>query len=50
MESAMIYSGMCPQRLMTTRVPERTGILPNLAAFEGRRRLDLYCDGKVYTA
>jgi hypothetical protein len=39
---------LCPQRLMS-RVTPRTAILPSLAAVEGRRRLDLYCDGKVYT-
>jgi hypothetical protein len=36
-------SGLCSQRL-ASRVPARMGILPGLAAAEGR--LDLYCDGR----
>ncbi len=46
-------SRRCPQRLMAG-VPELTGVLPSFTGAggggRGGRRLDFYCDGKVYTA
>ncbi len=41
-------SELCSQRLMSSLL-ERTGILPSLAETEGGRRLDMYCNGKVYS-